>query len=145
MINFDALKKAKRVSVTYNIEEINNEFVKQFRKENALTQVALANLMGVTKKTVEKWEQGKNKISGSSAVLFSLLSENPDLVKKIRKVEIFYGINSDDFETISEDRFCLSSNMKKSQIYDDFFDTRLVASKTKKEKIRKPEFSGSYC
>ena len=142
MINFDALKKAKRVSVTYNIEEINNEFVKQFRKENALTQVALANLMGVTKKTVEKWEQGKNKISGSSAVLFSLLSENPDLVKKIRKVEIFYGINSDDFETISEDRFCLSSKMKKSQIYDDFLDTRLVASKTKKEKIRKPELSG---
>jgi len=40
--------------------------VKLFRADHRLTQAALANIMGVKKKTIEKWEQGVNKVSGSS-------------------------------------------------------------------------------
>ena len=94
MINFDVLQKAKKISVTYTREEIDGKFVKQFRKDNELTQVALANLMGVKKKTVEKWEQGINPVSGSSAVLFTLLSKNPELIKTLRKVDVI--INNTD-------------------------------------------------
>lgn len=88
MINFDVLKKAARINVTYTVDEIDSEYVKEFRRKYALTQTALANIMGVTKKTIEKWEQGITKVSGSSSVLFTLLSKNEDLLHQIRKVEL---------------------------------------------------------
>lgn len=88
MINFDVLKKAARINVTYTVDEINSEYVKEFRRKYALTQIALANIMGVTKETIEEWEQGINKVSGSSLVLFTLLSKNENLLHQIRKVEL---------------------------------------------------------
>lgn len=74
--------------MTYTVDEIDSEYVKEFRRKYALTQTALANIMGVTKKTIEKWEQGITKVSGSSSVLFTLLSKNEDLLHQIRKVEL---------------------------------------------------------
>lgn len=56
MINIDVLKKAARIKVTYVVDEIDSEYVKEFRRKYALTQAALANIMGVTKKTIERWE-----------------------------------------------------------------------------------------
>lgn len=88
MINFDALKEARRISVSYTMDEISSNYVKEFRRKHGLTQIALANIMGVTKKTIEKWEQGKNKVRGSSAVLFTLLSHNEHLLQQIRKVTV---------------------------------------------------------
>lgn len=88
MINFDVLKKAARINVTYTVDEISSEYIKEFRRKYALTQAALANIMGVTKKTIERWEQGINKVSGSSSVLFTLLSKNENLLHQIRKVEL---------------------------------------------------------
>ena len=67
------LKESKRVEVTLYEPEIDSVFVKQFRKKNHLTQAALANIMGVKKKTIEKWEQGVNRVSGSSACCYSCL------------------------------------------------------------------------
>ena len=88
MININGLMNSERVVVSYLEIDISSKFVKDFRKKFKLTQIALANVMGVTKKAVEKWEQGTNKVVGSSAVLFSLISENPELLEKIRKVTV---------------------------------------------------------
>lgn len=81
------LKESKRVEVTLYEPEIDNVFVKQFRKKNHLTQAALANIMGVKKKTIEKWEQGINRVSGSSAVLLHLFDSNPELLRERYQVE----------------------------------------------------------
>ena len=81
------LKESKRVQVTLYEPEIDSAFVKQFRKKNHLTQAALANIMGVKKKTIEKWEQGVNRISGSSAVLLQLFDSNPMLLRERYHVE----------------------------------------------------------
>ena len=88
MINFDALKKATRISVSYITDDINGDYVKEFRRKYGLTQIALANIMGVKKKAIEKWEQGVNPVKGSSAVLLTLLSNNKDLLQQIRKATI---------------------------------------------------------
>ena len=90
MINIEKLLESKRVEVSYINTDVDKEFVKNFRKEHHLTQVALANILGVTKKTIEKWEQGVNNINGSSAVLLRLLENNPELIRQVYSVK--YGV-----------------------------------------------------
>ena len=91
MINVKELMKAKRVTITYQENDIDFKFVKMFRLNFGLTQIALANLMGVTKKTVEKWEQGKNKVNGSSAVLFTLLFQLSICLQALSFLTAFSG------------------------------------------------------
>lgn len=82
------LQAGRRVVVRYLDTNINGEFVKKLREKYKLTQIALANVLGVSKKTIEKWEQGVNSIKGSSAVLLSLIDEYPDILSRIREVKI---------------------------------------------------------
>lgn len=88
------LKESKRVQVTLHEPEIDSAFVKQFRKKNHLTQAALANIMGVKKKTIEKWEQGVSHVGGSSAVLLQLFDNNPMLLRERYHVETIVPENS---------------------------------------------------
>ncbi len=90
MINIEKLLEAKRVEISFVNTDIDKDFVKTFRKEHKLTQVALANILGVTKKAIEKWEQGVNKVNGSSAVLLRLLQDNPELLHQVYCVK--YGV-----------------------------------------------------
>lgn len=92
-INLNILASAETVTVDYVdiASMVNGEFVKQLRKDNGYTQVRLANLLHVTKKAVEKWEQGKNHVSGSSAVLMYLLKEKPELADLIVKTNVKSG------------------------------------------------------
>ena len=90
MINIEKLLESKRVEVSYINTDVDKEFVRNFRKEHHLTQVALANVLGVTKKTIEKWEQGVNNVNGSSAVLLRLLENNPELIHQLYSVK--YGV-----------------------------------------------------
>lgn len=83
MINQEKLSNANRIEVSYINANVDKEFVKNFRRKYNLTQITLANILGVTKKAVEKWEQGINRVNGSSAVLLRLLSENPELLQQV--------------------------------------------------------------
>ena len=88
MIDINKLLESKRLEITFADVNVDRAFVKAFRKEHGLTQSALANILGVTKKTIEKWEQGKNNIGGSSAVLLELLHDNPELIGQLYSVKI---------------------------------------------------------
>ena len=80
------------VKSVYSIREnVDKAYVKTFRKEHGLTQVALANILGVTKKAIEKWEQGASNVGGSSAVLLKLLNENPGLIDQLYSVKKVSG------------------------------------------------------
>ena len=87
MINFKSLENAKRVVVIYNVDDIDSEYVKLFRKRFGLTQPALANLMGVSLRTICRWEKGKNKIDKPCCVLFTLFSHNENLIEQIRTIK----------------------------------------------------------
>ena len=90
MMDLSKLYSAKRVVVDYLDVAVSGDYVKEFRNKYGLTQVALANILGVSKKSIEKWEQGVNRVGGSSAVLLTLLNENNDLLSKIYSV---YNVN----------------------------------------------------
>ncbi|MDE6504882.1 MAG: type II toxin-antitoxin system MqsA family antitoxin [Clostridia bacterium] len=86
MMDLNKLYSAKRVVVDYLDVAVDSDYVKEFRNKYGLTQVALANILGVSKKAIEKWEQGKNRVGGSSAVLLTLLNENNELLSKVYSV-----------------------------------------------------------
>ena len=114
MIDINKLLESKRLEVKITEIKIDKHFVKQFRTNNHLTQIALANVLGVTKKTIEKWEQGVNNINGSSAVLLKLLNDNPTLLSQLYSVKVVEGKQeADDYETIESKVITVSGKAKK--------------------------------
>lgn len=72
---------------------VNRDFVKDLRLNLDLTQKVLGDVLGVTKKTIEKWEQGVNPIKGPSARLIYLIDNNHNLVNELFKVNIVRNIS----------------------------------------------------
>ena len=56
--------------------------IRKVRMNAGLTQSLFANFLGVSKKTVEAWETGTNRLSGSSNRLISMLSVDESLIEK---------------------------------------------------------------
>lgn len=54
--------------------------IKNLRNDLKLTQKSFAYLMNVSNKTVESWERGTNKPSGSSQRLLNIFINNPEIV-----------------------------------------------------------------
>ncbi|MBQ8292487.1 MAG: helix-turn-helix domain-containing protein [Bacilli bacterium] len=51
--------------------------IKEIRKSTGLTQVLFAKFMGVSVKTVEAWESGRNHPDGSACRLLSITKNYP--------------------------------------------------------------------
>lgn len=96
MIDFENLLDSKRMKITIHKPEIDNNYVKKFRESLNLSTSAMANIFDVTKKTVEKWESGEKKITGSNAILMRLLNNHPGLLSQIYNVEI---VNNNSIKT----------------------------------------------
>ncbi|WP_411843739.1 helix-turn-helix domain-containing protein [Salinicoccus sp. HZC-1] len=65
---------------TKPIPSYSSKDIKTLRVKAGLSQKTLSEVIGVSSKTVEAWEQGKNKPSGSSARLLQILNDNPDII-----------------------------------------------------------------
>lgn len=89
-INLDILKNAKRRNYTVidTIEIVNGQYLKDLRDRLNMSQSAFAHVLGVTKKAIEKWEQGKNPIKGSTSRLIFLINEDSAIIDRFIKVEI---------------------------------------------------------
>lgn len=67
---------------TYVIEpvkEYNNKQIKEIRNQAGMTQSVFANYMGVSKKTVEAWENGRTHPTGPAYRLMNILSAGKEL------------------------------------------------------------------
>lgn len=62
---------------TYGASEI-----KQIRASTGMTQVVFAKYMGVSTKTVEAWESGRNHPVGSACRLLALTKRDPTFPQK---------------------------------------------------------------
>ena len=116
MIDVSKLLESTRLEITFADVNVDRDFVKAFRKEHGLTHIALANMLGVTKKTIEKWEQGKNNVGGSSAVLLKLLNDNPNLIEQLYrvKVDVQGKQPAEEYKSIGSTVVALSSNKSES-------------------------------
>lgn len=56
------------------------------RSRSGLSQAEFAAALGVSKRTLENWEQGRAEPTGPAKVLLSLVAKYPDTVKRLAKV-----------------------------------------------------------
>ena len=56
------------------------------RSHSGLSQADFAEALGVSKRTLENWEQGKAEPTGPAKVLLNLVAKYPDTVKRLAKM-----------------------------------------------------------
>ena len=56
--------------------------IKDIRRKAGMTQVAFANVLGVSPKTVEAWECGRNRPDGPARRMMGLLREDEHFAEK---------------------------------------------------------------
>jgi len=49
-----------------------------------MTQAAFANIMGVSKRTLQEWEQGRRKPSGAAHTLLKIASTRPEVLRDLQ-------------------------------------------------------------
>lgn len=75
--------KAKTTTLTVEpIESFKPEEIRSIRIETGLTQVLFAKYMGVSVKTVEAWESGRNHPEGAACRLLSMTRNDPSFPQK---------------------------------------------------------------
>ena len=67
--------KGARVSVTLPAAA-------RVRKASGFSQVEFAEVLGVSVRTLQDWEQGRRKPSGAAATLLKIAEKNPDLLRE---------------------------------------------------------------
>lgn len=60
--------------------------IREIRNELGLTQSIFAFVLGVSKKTVEAWESGKNHPAGPAQRMLSILEKDKSFLKKYKLV-----------------------------------------------------------
>jgi len=79
----DKTKCRVRVVTIPDIEpltEFPKEKIKEIRLKNNFTQEHFSEVLGVTKKSVEAWETGKRKPTGTAKRLFQLIEKDPAVI-----------------------------------------------------------------
>jgi len=54
------------------------------RLKTGMTQAAFANIMGVSKRTLQEWEQGRRKPSGAAHTLLKIASTRPEVLRDLQ-------------------------------------------------------------
>lgn len=56
------------------------------RTRSGMSQADFAHAIGVSKRTLENWEQGRVEPSGPARILLNLVAKYPDTVKRLSKI-----------------------------------------------------------
>ena len=71
----------RTLSVT-PIEEFTAAEIKEIRKNAGMTQAIFAKYLGVSLKTVEAWEAGRNQPGGAASRMLSITKKDPEFPKR---------------------------------------------------------------
>lgn len=82
------LKKHAVKVVVPDYSYIDGKYLREFRMSLKMSQALFAEYLGVTKKAIEKWEQGKNKVNGSIQRLIYLFEKKPEILAELREIRL---------------------------------------------------------
>lgn len=100
-------------------DKLRGEDIKLIRKKLCMTQAQFAELVNVTKKTIERWETGSSMITGPIVLLTKLLKEDPDIPgrlkvpQKVWPIRLWYMFRQDVCAVIDVDE-----RNKKVKVYN---------------------------
>jgi putative transcriptional regulator len=66
------------------VDTFNNNDIKRIRQKTGLSQVMFAGSIGVSPKTVEAWENGRNKPEGASRRLLEVIRDDPAFLARFQ-------------------------------------------------------------
>ena len=66
------------------VDTFNNDDIKQIRQRTGLSQVMFAGSLGVSPKTVEAWENGRNRPEGASRRLLEIVRDDPGFLRRFQ-------------------------------------------------------------
>ncbi len=75
-LNLSQLKKFKRVHPPQEVS------VRDIRQQLHLSQDAFAAYFGISKRTVQEWEQGRRHPVGAAKILLTIISHEPEAVQR---------------------------------------------------------------
>jgi putative transcriptional regulator len=76
---------ARKTKLTIKpVDTFNNNDIKQIRQKTGLSQVMFAGTLGVSPKTVEAWENGRNKPEGASRRLLEIVRDDPGFLRRFQ-------------------------------------------------------------
>jgi len=68
---------------TGRIHRIPLSEVTQARAKSGLSQSQFAQVLGVSMRTLQEWEQGRRKPSGAARALLSIAAKRPDVIREV--------------------------------------------------------------
>lgn len=80
--NEGKIKARSNTMSIYPIPKFEAKEIKTIRSELGMTQYLFAGFMGVSPKTVEAWEAGRNVPNGPACRILAMLKADPDLPEK---------------------------------------------------------------
>ena len=80
-------KLPRRIVTVFPVKEYQAEEVKAIRNRTGLSQKLFAGYMGVSDKTVEAWESGKNHPSGAASRILSMMEMDEELISNFPFVQ----------------------------------------------------------
>lgn len=83
-LDLSVLRRAEKYTVDfYDIDQmVDAEFVKKLRDKLNMSQSFFAQVLGVSKKTIEKWEQTVNPTIGTASRLLYIIDKYPALINE---------------------------------------------------------------
>jgi len=104
----NAVKNSKGIKVHIpDVDNfVNNHYVKKLRSNLEVTQAVFAVGLGVSNKTVEKWEQGSIKVGSAAKRLIYLIKEDNSLFTRLYSTEFVNFA-----ENYVEDNIAYSTNV----------------------------------
>jgi len=78
-INARKTKLTVKPAITFN-----NNDIKHIRQRTGLSQVMFAGSLGVSPKTIEAWENGRNKPEGASCRLLEIVRDDPAFLQRFQ-------------------------------------------------------------
>ncbi len=75
-------KLSRRVVTVMPVKEYKADEVKKIRHSTGMSQKTFASYMGVSEKTVEAWESGINRPSGTASRLLTMMEMDENLTEE---------------------------------------------------------------
>lgn len=86
-LNICEIKRRAIKVIEPDYSYIDGKYLREFRRSFKMSQSLLADYLGVTKKAIEKWEQGKNKLNPVVIRMVYLIEQKPEILDILKKVE----------------------------------------------------------
>ena len=87
-IDLKEIKKNSIEIVEPDFSYIDGKYLRDFRIKLSFSQSVLADYLGVTKKAIEKWEQGKNKMNPIAVRMVYLIEKEPQILSLLKVIKV---------------------------------------------------------